>query len=254
MSTEKSDALVIRQADFSETSRVVTFFSRDFGKLAALAKGAKRLKGQFEAALDLLSTCRIVFIRKSTDSLNLLTEASLVARFRPSGRNLTALYGGYYVAELLDALTEVYDPHPLLFDASCQTLQSLSDRPTSRLAIIRFEFAVLREIGQLPVFDQCVACGALTVRRGPYEYTANQGGLLCRSCQQEQFRRHHIQDGTLAIIKRLIDADSRQSAVRIGLTEQQYGELRKLTSAAISHVMGRRPKTLRYLDGDSSRR
>ena len=94
MSTEKSDALVIRQADFSETSRVVTFFSRDFGKLAALAKGAKRLKGQFEAALDLLSTCRIVFIRKSTDSLNLLTEASLVARFRPSGRNLTALYGG----------------------------------------------------------------------------------------------------------------------------------------------------------------
>ena len=69
MSLEKADALVIRQVDFSESSRVVTFFSREFGKFAALAKGAKRLKGPFDAALDLLSACRVVFIRKSSGTL-----------------------------------------------------------------------------------------------------------------------------------------------------------------------------------------
>ena len=54
MSTrEKTEGIVIRQADFSESSRVVTFFTRDFGKISALAKGAKRLKGPFQAAIHL---------------------------------------------------------------------------------------------------------------------------------------------------------------------------------------------------------
>ncbi|MCP4512694.1 MAG: DNA repair protein RecO, partial [Fuerstiella sp.] len=94
MSTEKAEAIVIRQADFSESSRVVTFFSKEFGKFSALAKGAKRLKGPFDAALDLLSMCRIVFIRKSSGTLSLLTQASLDSRFSPVSGSLNSLYGG----------------------------------------------------------------------------------------------------------------------------------------------------------------
>jgi DNA repair protein RecO (recombination protein O) len=153
MSTEKTAALVIRLADFSETSRVVTLFTRDFGKVAAIAKGAKRLKGPFEAALDLLAACQIVFIRKSTSGLDILTEAQLTQRFRPSGRDLVRLYGGYYVAELLDALTEEHDPHPELFDEAVAALELLSGDGDAVLAITRFEVAVLREIGQLPSFE-----------------------------------------------------------------------------------------------------
>src|ERR1043165_4338396 len=66
MSTQKAEALVIRQTDFSETSKVVTFFTREHGKISVIAKGARRLKGPFEAAIDLLTVCRIVFIRKSS--------------------------------------------------------------------------------------------------------------------------------------------------------------------------------------------
>ena len=59
MSSEKSDAIVIRQADFSESSRVLTLFTRDFGKISCLAKGVKRLKTAFEGSLDLLSECSV---------------------------------------------------------------------------------------------------------------------------------------------------------------------------------------------------
>ena len=55
MSTEKTEGVVIRQTDFSETSRIVTFYTRDWGRISVIAKGAKRLKGPFEAALDLLT-------------------------------------------------------------------------------------------------------------------------------------------------------------------------------------------------------
>ena len=106
MPAEKATAIVLRTVEFSETSLVVTLFTREFGKIGALAKGGRRLKGPFESALDLLALCRIVFLRKSSDALDLLTEAKLLRRFRPAGRDLSSLYAGYYVAELLGELTD----------------------------------------------------------------------------------------------------------------------------------------------------
>ena len=112
MSTEKGVAIILRSVPFSESSLVLTLLTREFGKIRALAKGGRRLKGPFESALDLLALCRIVFLRKSSEALDLLTEAKLLRFFRPAGRDLSSLYGGYYVAELLDELTDDYDPHP----------------------------------------------------------------------------------------------------------------------------------------------
>src|SRR5271154_301987 len=125
MSSEKADALVLRSVDFSETSSVVTLFTREFGKIGALAKGARRPKGPFESALDLLALCRIVFLRKSSEALDLLTEAKLERRFRPAPRSLSSLYAGYYLAELLAKLPESYDPHPELFDQADRALLAL---------------------------------------------------------------------------------------------------------------------------------
>ena len=128
MSSEKASALVLRLVDFSETSSVVTLFTREFGKVQALAKGGRRPKGPFESALDLLALCRIVFLRKSSDALDLLTEAKLERRFRPPAGSLAALYAGYYLAELLGALTDNYDPHPELFDEADEALSALRRR------------------------------------------------------------------------------------------------------------------------------
>src|SRR5580698_9751588 len=125
MSSEKASALILRLVDFSETSSVVTLFTREFGKVQALAKGGRRPKGPFESALDLLSLCRIVFLRKSSDALDLLTEAKLERRFRVVGRDLSNLYAAYYLAELLNELTDAADPHPELFDAADSTLLAL---------------------------------------------------------------------------------------------------------------------------------
>src|SRR5215470_7362724 len=138
MSSEKAVALVLKVIEFSETSSVVTLFTREFGKIQALAKGARRPKGPFESALDLLAYCRVVFLRKSSGALDLLTEAKLERRFRPPGRNLSCLYAGYYVAEILSELTTDYDPHPALFDLACDTLIGLSQDAGVAAMVLRF--------------------------------------------------------------------------------------------------------------------
>ena len=135
MAAEQTDALVLRVFPWSETSCIASVYTRNFGKLSVLAKGARRPKSPFEAALDLLSICRVVFIPKSGDALDLLTEAKLLRRFRAGAADLLRLYSGYYVAELLDRLTDKGDEQPELFafvDALCS---SVGVRPPAVIAL-----------------------------------------------------------------------------------------------------------------------
>lgn len=247
MAAEKTEALVIRLADFSESSRVVTLFTREFGKVSALAKGAKRLKSAFEAALDLLAECRVVFLRKSSSGLDILTEAQLLTRFRPSGRDLKALYSGYYVAELLDGLTEPYDPHPLLYDAAVLALRRLAVEPDPRLSLLHFELTLLREIGQLPDFEQCSVCHQPITYSQTARFWVSQGGLICPDCGRPEYEHTEVQPGTIAVLRRLAAPSGDESWRRLSVAPQQYRELRRILTAAMSHLLERRPKMLKYL-------
>ncbi|MFV0443713.1 MAG: DNA repair protein RecO [Planctomycetaceae bacterium] len=246
MNAEKTEALVIRLADFSETSRVVTMFTRDFGKVAALAKGAKRIKGPFESSLDLLSRVRVVFLRKTSDSLDLLTEAQLLARFQPRSRELMSLYGGYYVAELLDGLTEIHDPHPQLFDLAVEALARLGDPADLRLTILWFEAQLLREIGHFPNFDECLVCGQPAELSDGVRHWVTQGGLVCRNCGRPDLAHTEIHPGTIMLLKRLAEP-SPESLADLQPSPRQYKGLRRLFTAAVCQVLERRPKMLAYL-------
>src|ERR671937_354492 len=112
MPAEKAVGLVVRTTDWSETSRIATIWTRELGKVRVLAKGGRRLKSNFEVALDLLTVCRIVLLRKSSGGLDLLTEAQVAERFPALRTSLPALYAAYYVAELLAEGTADYDPRP----------------------------------------------------------------------------------------------------------------------------------------------
>ncbi len=247
MSSEKSEGLILRVTDFSETSRIVVIFTREFGKLSALAKGGRKLKGPFESSLDLLSTCQIVFLRKSTSGLDLLTEAKLVSRFHPQQRDLTCLYAGYYLAELLLGLSEDYDPHPTVYEAAQEALTMFQASETTMMGVIRFELVLLREIGQLPDFEFCAACGAKLDEGRTFGFWVSEGGLICPECQREEYTQISIHAGTASAL-RLLSGESEQAWKRLNLTPQQLKEVKQVTTASISHILGRRPKMLKYLD------
>ncbi len=186
MSSEKATALVLRVIDFSETSAIVTLLTREFGKVRALAKGARRPKGPFESALDLLGLCRIVFLRKSSDALDLLTEAKLERRFRPPRGSVSNLYAAYYVAELLNELTDDYDPHPELFDAAVSTLAALRREGAVAAVLVRFELTALRVLGHLPALERCAECGRPIEAAGRVPFGRLAGGVLCETCRRGQ--------------------------------------------------------------------
>jgi DNA repair protein RecO (recombination protein O) len=249
---EKAEAIVIRQVDFSESSRVVTFFSREYGKFAALAKGAKRLKGPFDAALDLLSICRVVFIKKSAGSLNLLTEARLVSRFRPESADLLRVYTGYYLAEILNGLTEDFDKAPALYDLALNTLSSLSSSESHPPSIlVHFEVSLLREIGVLPNLFECSVCGEpadsdQNSTSTKYSHWVTQGGLLCAGCRREEYAGTSYSADAIRVLRQFSSSETVSDSPE-RLSPSTASECHRFAVSCITQMLGRKPATLRYL-------
>ena len=246
MPAEKATAIILRTVDFSETSLVLTLFTRERGKLGVLAKGGRRPKGPFDSALDLLALCRIVFLHKSSESLDLLTEARLLRRFRPPGRDLRPLYAGYYLAELLRELTDENDPHPELFDLADGTLAALAaGEPAGRL-VMRFELGALRLLGHTPSLAECVECGQPVPLGSRVAFGLSDGGVLCPKHRSGKRHVAAVTPKTLEVMKQVTDLEG--SAWRhLEVEAGTLGELRGVLNQYFAHLIGKKPRMHAYL-------
>lgn len=236
MPAEKATAVVLRVIDFSESSCIVTLFTREFGKIGALAKGGRRPKGPFEAALDLLAICRVVFLRKSSDALDLLTEAKLQRRFRPPGKSLAALNAGYYLAELVGALTDEYDPYPELFDLCADFLDGLSRGRDPPSVILRFELTALARLGHQPSLTQCAECGRSVTADAKLVFGLLDGGMLCAKCRGGKRQLVILSDAAWRLLR---SARYEQDQNDLSLPPRAFGEARAVMNRYISHLVGR---------------
>jgi DNA repair protein RecO (recombination protein O) len=156
-------AYVLHRYDWSETSLILDLFTRDLGRVAVIAKGAKRPYSQLRPVL-LPFQRLLVSLGKppkagSAGGENLAEVSTLRGAEWAGGTSMltgAALFSGFYLNELLMKLLQRHDPHPALFDAYAQTLPMLvSDtqgeaETGSQAALRAFELSLLKELGVLP--------------------------------------------------------------------------------------------------------
>lgn len=243
MASEKTLAIVLRVVEFSETSCIVTLFTEDFGKISALAKGARRPKSPFESALDLLALIRIVFLHKSSDALDLLTEARLARRFRAGARDLTRLYAGYYVAELLNELTDSGDPQRELFHAANAALEALDAEGDVGGIVLRFELSALRLLGHAPCVTECVECGGDVGSSARVAFGLLAGGVLCSQCRSGKRQVVSLSFEALKTLRAFLSVVPPE----LSLPGNVRAEVRNVICRYICAVLGHRPKLHAYL-------
>lgn len=251
MSAEKALALVVRGYDWSESSRITTLFTREFGKLRALAKGARRIRSSFDVAFDLLNVVQVVFLRSRSGGLDLLTEARLEERFPTLRSDLKKLYVGYYVAELLAEGTQDYDPHPRLFDEALATLRNLDKAMDSLAVATHFELAWLQELGYAPHLESCAVCGAASateegVALPMIAVSIAAGGILCEKCRPGFRDARPVSTDSLLMMRTLMTGPGIQT-----FPDNLRHQVRALLEQWVCRVLGKRPKMLAYINVSS---
>lgn len=143
-------AYVLHSHDWSESSLILDLFTREHGRVVAVAKGAKRPYSQLRPVLMPFQRLTVVFGAKRSEDAEvwLLRQAEWAGGAAwPGG---AALLPGFYLNELLMRLMTRHDPHADLFDAYAQTLQAMGDPALLQAALRAFELILLRQLGHLP--------------------------------------------------------------------------------------------------------
>ena len=244
LTAEQSTAIVLRTIEFSETSLIVTLLTRELGRVSAIAKGARRPKGPFEGALDLLAVCRVVVLRKSSDSLDLLTEAKLHRRFRGGERSLERVYGGYHIAEMLRLLTNDHDPHPDVYDLTIRVLKQIDGIGEVASSLAFFDAQVLRMLGHAPGTDQCTDCGNVVTASARIAFSLSSGGIVCNNCRVRQRQTISVRQSVIEELKRLQSADGN---LPTSVPANLYGEVRAILNRYIQTVVGSVPRMQPFL-------
>lgn len=248
MAAEQSEAIVLRVIPWSETSLIANLYTREFGKLSVLAKGARRPKSPFEVALDLLSICRVVFIAKNSDALDLLTEAKLTRRFRGGERELLRLYAGYYVAELLERLTDKQDRQPEIYDLAVATLEAISDREQPLDGVVlRLELQMLRLVGHLPTWRRCAHCSQVVEANTWWVFGTLASGMLCSSCQVGQRQLIRVPSHAVDELERFSNEQWQQIDIS-GLSSNHRSVIRGLMTRYLTVLLDRKLQMHPYLE------
>ena len=146
---------VLHSTWYKETSLIVDLFTKEHGRIALVAKGAKRPHSKLRGVLQTFQPLSVAWSGKS--ELRTLTAAEWVGGLAPLERS--ALLSGFYLNELLLKLLAREDPHPALFDHYTATLHELAQTESSPIALRKFELALLKETGVGGDLATCIATG-----------------------------------------------------------------------------------------------
>jgi DNA repair protein RecO (recombination protein O) len=243
----KDTAICIRAIDYSETSQIVTFFTRATGKISAIAKGSKRPKSAFDGPIEIFSHGKIVFSDSNKERLATLTEFEQQPNFTGLRNNLFALNCRLFSAELLNSLTHDYDPHPDLFDSFLQFLQNINEsQATSHelSLLILFQLTLLKEIGLQPILNYCVNCKTRYEQRATsneFYFSSSANSLICKDCEAsfpDKIRLTKNAANCLANVKLIAESQ-----------EETLNEIEKVLVNHFTELLGRKPKMAKYILG-----
>ncbi|MHC4456734.1 MAG: DNA repair protein RecO [Planctomycetota bacterium] len=245
----KDTAICIRAIDYSETSQILTLFAREAGKITAIAKGSKRPKSRFDGPIEIFAHGKIVLAISNKEKLATVTEFEQQPSFTNLPRNLFAFNCSLFAAELLNNLTNDYDPHHKLFDSFLQFLQNISEQQATsnkqrdrlRLLIL-FQLSLLKEVGLRPILNACVNCKTrYQMQETRYEvyFSSTANGLVCKDCEgsfTDKIRLTQKAANCLSNLKLIADAD-----------EKTLKEIERIFVSHFTETLGRPPKMAKYI-------
>jgi DNA repair protein RecO (recombination protein O) len=244
---EVSAAIALRSRDYSESDRIVTLLTRDYGKLGGIAKGARKSRVRFERKLEPFSHVMLYFRRRPNSQLVFITraEAAELPQFN-LGNDLGRFALGNYMLELADALASEEAEAAGAYRILTSALTTLSRESASWAIRQAFELKMLAWAGYGVEFGRCRACGTTLNDNGePAYFVLPHGGVICSRC------RPSVAAGAFRIEGRSAAALARLGAINFDdapAAEPAKADGALIVARFIAGVLDRRLRSVEFLD------
>lgn len=236
-------ALVLRAADYKESSRMLTLITESDGKISAAARGVRRKNSKLAAAAQLYAFSEVTL--SHSGGRWYLNEANALELFPGIGTSIENFALAAYFSELLETVCREDIPEPELLRLGLNTFFALSEGKRSPALIkAAFELRLMCQSGYAPPLEGCSACGT----EDPAEpvFALDGDGLMCRSCAASAgLARAKLCASSLAAARYIESADDRR-LFSFSLSEDGLSRLSEASERYVRRQLEREFKTLDY--------
>ncbi len=188
MSLEKSDAIVLKAYNWSESSRTVIFFSKKYGKIALFDKGGRSIKSKRGRIMP-FAPLELTFYNSEKESTGYISDIEILEAFSfEKDGTLGRLAYASAAAELIEMLLSEEEPHRQLFTYYINYLQFIDtvEKQYIPALFIAFFLRLLSQLGYHPSISYCIVCNKEIKTDGqfPILFGADNGGSVCSTCQK----------------------------------------------------------------------
>ena len=241
--TYRSEAVVLRRVDFGEADRLLTLYSREYGKIRAVAKGARKPLSRKTGHVELFMRSRF-FLAKGRN-LDIITQAEVIESYMALRSDLVRTTYASYAVELLDRFT--VEKGSGMIEPNMATIRlgwfATADDPL--LAARYYELRLLSLAGFQPRLFQCVSCDEAVIEQDQF-FSAELGGILCPDCQQAD--RNALPVSAVAVkVLRYMQTRSWDVVQHLHLKKPLLHALERVMHAYIMHTLERNLKSVDFL-------
>ncbi|MBN2394907.1 MAG: DNA repair protein RecO [Candidatus Atribacteria bacterium] len=229
----KSDGIVLKSIKLNESDKIVTIFTKDYGKIRAIAKGVRRIKSQFGSSLENLTMLKILFYRGR--SLNIVSQTEIIHSFFPQCKNLERYGWAVLSSEMVEKMSVEEDPNETIYELLKTFLILLEDDENPLLLIESFKWKMLQILGYLPELQKCIYCKKPLKKEKYYFFNLVDGGVVCPQCRKRNDDNIiEVSDYCFRLLKRIIDVDLVKTHNK-KVAQEGLDELVKITERYMSY-------------------
>jgi len=188
----KTEVVVLSKINYGDSSIIASLYSKDSGKMSVILKGGRSPKSKMGMMVDPLNHLEIVFYKKESRDVQILSGAEIISHFHHLKEDLEGLRYSYAVIELVKNLSPENEPNLKIFKGIVRIL-SLFDSSNESPEILfgRFFLFFIEEVGYQMQLFKCTLCGKDELKNKILGYNYDRG-LLCENCKTENINNLEI--------------------------------------------------------------
>jgi DNA repair protein RecO (recombination protein O) len=241
---QRNEAIVLKRRDYGEADRILTLYTRERGKVGAIAKGVRRITSRLGGHVELFTHGSLLLAKGR--NLDILTQAETLQPFRGLRDDLLRTTYAYHTAELVDRFCEEGIASEAIFELLRDCLDALCDAEDPALIVRHFELRLLGLLGYRPQFFQCVRCDEALEPHGNH-FDPDAGGVLCPRCARGADGTLPLHEGVFRVL-RFLQTRSLDTARQISLQNGTRADLERIMHAYIRHILERDLRSVEFLE------
>jgi DNA repair protein RecO (recombination protein O) len=237
------EAVVLRRSSYGEADRLLTLYT-PLGKRRVVAKGARKTTSRLAGHIELFTYAQLLLA--TGKNLDIVTQSAVLEDFVLLRGELSRISSAYYVAELLDRLTEEGDENQAAFALLVGCLRALDTSGRIDLVLRWFELHLLEALGYRPQLTDCVHCHA-TLTEAADRYSTQSGGVLCPNCAATDRSALAMSLAAFKLL-RYLQSQSVDAIEQMNISMALRQEVERLLRATVRHILERDLKSVVFLD------